>query len=215
MGGLQPCGPRGSRCAGTSPVAFGLSGIVRKFDESEVILASASLADLVLRLRNAPRLFVRLLDRVGGIVSRSDLRKSPVRMWLFGMVTLIEMRFSRLIEEFCPGGEWRRFVSESRLRKAEELLEERTRRNQDLDLIDCLQFSDKGQIVARNEKLRSLTRFESRRQLDETTKHLERLRNNLAHAQDIVTSDWDTIVGLSENLDSILLGPPGLRQEEE
>jgi hypothetical protein len=32
----------------------------------------------------------------------------------------------------------------------------------------------------------------------EATKILERLRNNLAHAQDIVTSDWDAIFRLCE-----------------
>ncbi len=33
---------------------------------------------------------------------------------------------------------------------------------------------------------------------------IETLRNNLAHAQDIVTSDWITIVRLAENLDRVL-----------
>jgi len=37
-----------------------------------------------------------------------------------------------------------------------------------------------------------------------TIKAVEALRNNLAHAQDIIARDWDTIVGLSENLDKVL-----------
>jgi hypothetical protein len=79
-------------------------------------------------------------------------------------------------------------------------------------LLDCLQFSDKGQIIARNEEIRGLTQFQSRRQVEQIVKQLERLRNNLAHAQDIIATDWDTIVLLAENLDDILLGPAGLRQ---
>ncbi len=189
------------------------SDFVHPFDESQVLLDSTPLADVILKLRETPRIFVSLLGRVGGIVSRSDLQKPPVRMWLFGMVTLIEMRFTRLIERFCPDDGWKQFLSKSRVKKAEELLAERTRRNQDIDLLDCLQLADKGQIIARKEDIRSLTRFESRRQVEQATKQLERLRNNLAHAQDIVTTDWDTIALLSENLESILLGPPGLGQE--
>jgi hypothetical protein len=184
---------------------------MRAFEDSQIILDSSSLVDLVLRFRDRRRLFVSLLGRVGGIVSRSDLHKPPVRMWLFGMVTLIEMRFSRLIEQFCPGDTWQQFLSAGRLQKASDLLAERIRRNQDLSLLDCLQLSDKAQIVARNPHLRSLTRFGSRRQMEEATKMLERLRNNLTHSQDIVTSDWETIVVLSENLDNVLEGPPGLR----
>jgi hypothetical protein len=30
------------------------------------------------------------------------------------------------------------------------------------------------------------------------------LRNNLAHAQDIVSLDWRTIVNLSENLEAVI-----------
>jgi CBS domain-containing protein len=188
------------------------SDFTHPFGDSQVILDSASFTDVVLGLRETPRLFVSLLGRVGGIVTQSDLQKPPVRMWLFGMVTLIEMRFAWLIERFCPGDGWKQFVSEARVQKAEALLAERTRRNQSLDMLDCLQFSDKGQIVARNEEIRGLTQFQSRRQVEQVVKQLERLRNNLAHAQDIIATDWDTIVLLSENLDDILLGPPGLRK---
>jgi hypothetical protein len=89
-------------------------------------------------------------------------------------------------------------VPEARLEKAQSLLEERARRNQSLQLFDCLQFSDKGQIIARNEELRKLTTFPSRRQTEEAVKKLEQLRNNLAHAQDILASDWNTIIELCE-----------------
>jgi len=188
---------------------------VEPIDDARVIPDTTPLVDVVLGLRDSPRLFVSLLGRVGGIITRSDLQKPPVRMWLFGMVTLIEMRFSHLITTFCPDDGWKRFLSEARVAKAETLLAERARRNQDLDLLDCIQFSDKGQVVARNEELRSMTRFESRRQIEQAFKGLERLRNNLAHSQDIITSDWDVIVMLAENLESILMGPPGLRRDDE
>ena len=93
------------------------------------------------------------------------------------------------------------------------MLAERTRRNQKLTLKDCLQFSDKAQIIARSEQLRSRTRFTSKRQLEDVAKRLEKLRNNLAHSQDIITEDWDTIVALSENLDSVLNEPPGMAHD--
>ena len=84
------------------------------------------------------------------------------------------------------------------MQKAEALLAERSRRNQALQVSDCLQFSDKGQIIARNEERRKLTVFPSRSKAEDAIKKLEQLRNNLAHAQDIVTCDWETIVELCE-----------------
>lgn len=187
---------------------------VRPFAAAEVLQASASLADVVRRLADAPRLFVQVFGVVGGIVTKSDLEKPPVRMWLFGMVTLIEMRFSRLIEQYCPHESWQQFLSDARVQKARGLLAERARRDQRASLLDCIQFSDKGQIVARNEEIRRLTMFQSRRRVEQVFKELERLRNNLAHSQEIITSDWQIIVQLTENLDQVIEGPPGLRQTQ-
>jgi hypothetical protein len=181
---------------------------VQGFDESQVIPSTAPLADVVAGLKEAPRLFVSVFGQVGGIVTRTDLQKPPVRMWLFGMVTLTEMRMSQMIEQANPGGEWQRYLSDTRRQKAETLLAERTRRNQQLDLIDCLQLSDKCQIIARNEELRASTRFTSRRQVEEAGKKLERLRNNLAHAQDIITTDWEALIELTENFDNLLKNLP-------
>jgi hypothetical protein len=176
------------------------------FDDMSVIADITPLADMVLKLDRSPRLFVRILGTVNGIVTMSDLQKPPVRMWLFGMITLVEMRMGCLVERLCEGETWKTFLSEGRLQKAITLLAERRRRSQNLRLIDCLQFSDKGQIIARNEAMRSLTRFTSRRQVEETCKALENLRNNLAHSQDIISSDWKTIVTLSADLDGVIGG---------
>ena len=123
------------------------------------------------------------------------------------MITIVEMGLTRLIESAYPDGSWRQCLSEGRLQKAEALLAERQRRNQDLDLLDCLQFSDRGQIVLRNEELRKRAGFVSRSRGEQTVKELESLRNNLAHAQDIIACDWDIIVKLTEFLDSRFASP--------
>jgi len=171
---------------------------MQKMDEVPVREANTPLLEVVTELHRTPFLLINVFGRVGGIVTRADLQKPPLRMWLFGLLTLIELRFTELIEQHCPGDRWKQFVSEARLQKAQALLAERSRRNQALQLLDCLQFSDKGQIVARNEEIRRLTVFRSRRQADEAIKDLEQLRNNLAHAQDILATDWETIIRLCE-----------------
>lgn len=171
---------------------------VKPLTAAPVLDDSWPLLKLVLELKTAPFVFISLLGSVGGIVTRADLQKPPVRMWLFGLMTLIESRFTQLIERHFPAEEWKKYVSESRLQKANDLLAERQRRNQKLRLLDCLQLADKGQIVARDVQLRQETIFTSRRQVEETTRVLERLRNNLAHSQDIIATDWDTIIVLSE-----------------
>jgi hypothetical protein len=171
---------------------------LQEFEEKAVLEDGAPLLNVLTRLQEIPFAFVGVLGSVGGIITRADLQKPPVRMWLFGVLTLIEMRCTSLIEEHCPAGSWKQYLSEARLQKAQALLDERRRRNQALELLDCLQFSDKGQVVARHEEIRKRTVFASRRQTDETIKRLEQLRNNLAHAQDIIVSDWQTIAQLCD-----------------
>lgn len=167
-------------------------------EETFLVDETAPLVDVVKRLIDSPFCLMRLLGEVGGLVTRNDLQKAPVRMWLFGLVTLIEMRFSELIESHLPGDAWKELVSARRLEKAQAILEERRRRHQSPRLFDCLQFADKGRIVACHEGIRSQTVFTSRRHAEATTRKLESLRNSLAHAQDIITNDWETIIRLCD-----------------
>jgi hypothetical protein len=169
---------------------------IRSLEGAPLLEDTAPLLNVLDALVGAPRVFVTTLGGVGGIINSADIQKPPVRMWLFGIVTLIEMRCAELIERHCPAEQWKEYLSEGRRQKAEALLAERRRRNPSVRLFDCLQFADKGQIIARNDELRSTTIFTSRRQLEDAVAKLEQLRNNLAHAQDIPDSDWDTIVRL-------------------
>lgn len=181
----------------------------REFDENEVMSDATGFEDLVIKLSNRSSVFVTVFGAVGGIVTHRDLEKPPVRMWLFGMITIMEMRFVRMIEHHCPNDEWKIYLSPGRIEKAETLLHERTRRGVRARLIDCLQLSDKSQIVIRNEAIRNVTQLPSRRRAERLFKQLESLRNHLAHSQDLVETDWETIVLLANNLDRVISGPPG------
>lgn len=71
---------------------------------------------------------------------------------------------------------------------------------------------DKTSIIARNTQLRSLTRYQSKREIEKIGKKLENLRNSVAHSQDIVANDWETIVALAEQLDSVVDGPEAVQE---
>lgn len=169
-----------------------------KINEEMVIDETAPLDDAIRILNRHPLCFIRWLGEIGGIITMDDLQKAPVRMWLFGLVTLIEMRFAELIASHLPGDSWKNHLTPTRLAKAQAILTERRRRGQSPRLFDCLQFADKAKIVAGHEGMRGKTIFKSRRQAEDTTRRLENLRNSLAHAQDIIANDWETIVELSE-----------------
>jgi len=178
----------------------------REFDDEETVSGDAPMSEAIRKLAAHDRLFVRALGKVGGIVTRTDLQKPAVRMWLFGMVTLIEMAFTRMIEALFPDDAWTRLVSPGRVGKAREILEQRRRMHQagDLSLLDCLQFADKGQILAKDDDARRIVGFPSRKEGERVIKELAALRDSLAHSQDIIGGGWEVIVALAENLDEVL-----------
>ncbi len=180
------------------------AGVMQTFGEDQVVPDSTPLADLVLLLDRYSRVFVSVFGGIGGIITRTDLQKPPVRMWLFGMITLIEMKMAERIEHRLTEQQVRQSLSEGRLRKAEELLARRAERQHPARLIECLQFSDKFQIIARSRTLRAATGFPSKKQFEKTLRLLEGLRDNLAHSQDYVSSDWEALVALAHYVDDLI-----------
>jgi hypothetical protein len=179
---------------------------VRPFDPAAVVDDGASLNEVLQKSTEGSPVFVRVFDEIAGVIGLDDLQKAPMRMWLFGLVTTTELRVTQFIEELYPADAWQQYLSPGRVELAAKLQAERRRRGQQPSLLECLQLSDKGQIVARDEQLRRLTRFDSRRGVERFVGALQNLRNNLAHAHDI-SGDWEVIRDLAINLHRIVLGP--------
>ena len=173
----------------------GLCGdVMQPFTQDDVIPDISTLVDAVKSLAVNERCFVTILERVGAIATLSDLEKPPMRMFLFGMITLGEMVMTQIIRHQYLDGSWQQHISEGRLAKAMQLQKERARRGQNVDLVDCLQYGDKGWILSYNEDIRKALGQESRRKMREAIKEIETLRNNLAHNQPIIPTSWQRIV---------------------
>jgi hypothetical protein len=177
---------------------------VRYFGSNQVTGSETPLRETLIKLGEQPFLFVTILGAVGGIITRADLQKPSVRMWLFGLITLVEHAFSELIRVRYPDNAWREYLSDNRLERAERFQAERRRRNESMDLISCLALADKGQLLSKDREIREQLGMGSRSAAREAVRNMEQLRNSLAHAHDIVTGSWQTIVNLSVNVDKVL-----------
>jgi len=185
----------------SDPGAAVCADVMRHFTADQVINADATLSDVIHVLTRHDYCFVTLLGEVVGVIGRNDINKPMVRMWLFGLVTLIEMRVVQIIQEFMQDDGWQACLSAERLKKARDMQAERQRRNQHCTLLDCLQLSDKGRIIVEQPRLLELFGFESKSAAKRVIKSIESLRNNLAHAQDIVTHDWAQIARLAQRVE--------------
>lgn len=170
---------------------------VRKFRPGQIIRDDTSLAEIIEVLTRQEYAFVAVFGMIGGYVSRGHLNSPVTRMWLFGIITLFEMRLVRLIEKYFPNESWHPAVPAARLEKAIALQQERSRRYQQSTLVDCLQLSDKGQVILEHPLGLKLLDIRSKAAAKQMIKNIESLRNNLAHGQDIVRYDWASIAGIA------------------
>jgi len=162
--------------------------------EDDLVAAHADFTVVVASLAINRRCFLTVLDRVGGIITLRDLEKPPMRMFLFGVITLGEMLMTAIIRHRYGDGSWEDRISAPRLDRARKLQEERARRGRKVSLVDCLQYGDKGWILSYDEDVRAALGQESRRAARKAVKDMETLRNNLAHTQEIIPEGWDRIV---------------------
>jgi len=168
-----------------------------ELSRDHVVSGTLPAADAISRL-DSLQVIVAISERGAySVVTRGSLNTVVARAWLFGLVTLLEIKLRRAAEMKVV--DWRAHVSPERLAKAREIKEERARRGQAMATIDGLQFSDLGTIALKDEELFATLGLQSKRAGRQFIKRLESLRNNLAHAQDLVKYDWDTIVMIARN----------------
>ena len=176
---------------------------MRHFTLDQVITGDSTLSDVIHVLTRHDNCFVSMLGEVVGVISRDDINKPMVRMWLFGLITMIETRMVQMIQKKFPNDSWSSVITPERLQKAKQIQQERMRINQHCDLLDCLQLSDKARIAMENPTILESFGFATKRSGKQAIRNLESLRNNLAHAQDIVTHDWAQIARMSQRMEEL------------
>ena len=156
-----------------------LSGSVRSqmksIEESVLVSADLPLPQYISRIHERP--FRMVLDgaTIQGIVTWSDLQKLPVRLFVFSLVTHLEMVMARSIRRHFPRDEeWLQKISQGRRQNIEEKRQYLARRNLEPPLIELTDFCDKRDILAKS--LRVDKRFIP------DLKAIEELRNTTAHA---------------------------------
>ncbi len=176
------------------------------FHPKELIAISTPLIKLLPILQHTPRLFVLDCNQVSGIITCGDLQKAPVRMLLFGLVTLLEMNLLRLVRLYYPQDSWQNVLKPERVEAAQKLWRESQERNEATDLLDYLQFCDKRDLILSQPELFQQLELKSKRYGERFLKSAEQLRNRLAHAQNLVSgSSWIELISLAAAMEMLLI----------
>lgn len=166
---------------------------------------STSILELLNILSSNTHSFVIQENRVVGIVTRADINKPIVRIYIFGIISLFELHLTFWINEYYESDSWKTHVNEHRLLSAEKTFEKRKGNNDDLTLLECLQLCDKRDILNKTSDFMTQFKF-SKTQFERVLKDAEKIRNELAHSQNsiIANLEWERFVSTISNIESFL-----------
>lgn len=176
----------------------------KKFSATEMISESTPLIQTLFLLEHIDRLFILERNRITKVVTLADLQKPPIRMLLFGLITLLEMHFLRLINSFLANEQWKKYLKKERIDFAKEIFESRKQKNAAIELSDCLQLCDKRDIIVKDDVLRNVLSIQSKSKFRSFFNRLEMLRNFLAHSQEIHTESWPDHIALVREIEELL-----------
>lgn len=162
-----------------------ISDCAQRIDVSQVTHASTPVLDVVPDVVRQGFLFVAGRRGVRGILTTADLQKVPVRIALFGLTTSLELVVRDAIARHLGDRDPLQYLTEKRRADAVALLEKRKQRSQDLSLIECLQLCDLGTLAAKLDLHDSVFGRPSKRALAPDFDSVEKLRNGLAHANEL------------------------------
>ena len=166
--------------------------------------ADAGIADVLQKLQDSDVVEVVEDGEVIGFVDRDQLQKPALRMWLFGLLILMEDNLVYAIPQIYPDDSWQEKISETRMGRAKELFAERQRRNQNGTLVHCLALGDKLGLFTRNARIREILEIGSAKAAKKLTNQIETLRNNLAHNQVMTDTDLETSLFVGGRMDRII-----------
>ena len=169
--------------------AASLEGCIREhydpLSEEFVIGADARILDFIKDADGKPCRLVVSNSGIIGLVSLSDLQKLPVRAVLFALITGFEITMMEVIKRsFQNDEDWLCYLNEGRRKKIKHTIAESHRDDGFVDALLFTQFCDKVDII------REFFDFgaESKPALTSKLNEIQRLRDNVAHANEYAAS---------------------------
>jgi len=166
--------------------------------EVSVIPQATDVVAVLGLLLDRPFVYVEGDAGVEAILTWADINKPMVRIYIFGLISLLEMHLSFWIFKEFSDVEWEKMLAGGRVEAAEGVQKIRRAVGQELRLIQCLQLCDKRDLVLHSGKLMGLFGLSSRRAGERFFRSVETLRNSLAHSQYDLVSDnaWVDLLSL-------------------
>lgn len=155
--------------------------------EKHLVGADTSILDFIEQAHEHPFRLLVTHQGISGLVSISDIQQLASRAALFALVTQLELTMARVIRKRSQRDEWKELLAKVRLDEVIALWERARKSSRQVDLLSYTQFCDKTTVI------RQLVSFEelgvSKTQFPKNFERFRRLRDDLAHANEIEASE--------------------------
>jgi len=159
----------------------------------DVVPQITALYDAFELLKKREWFMVSVFGRSSGIVTRGDLQKTPVCMWLFGLVSLLELHGIRVIREFYKDDSWTDALPPDHLKAAEKYRRKHHDRNEALDLVEYISLADILTVLHTGTRTSQMFILTPPSNPAEITNRIKTLRDNIAHGHDITSNGIDAL----------------------
>lgn len=150
--------------------------------------------------------FVISENNITGIVTRADINKPIVRIYLFGIISLFELHLNYWINRYYSNNLWKNKLKDKRIDMAENIFEQRKGNNEELTLLECIQLCDKKTILRSTSEF--ITKFNFKTSdFDKFLRNIEIIRNEISHSQNSIVSNvkWSEFVKSISDAEKFLL----------
>ena len=161
-----------------------IDGKEKTIEKNEILYDNTPLIDVLYKIRDKKRFLILENGVINKIVTRSDLQKPPVLVVLFGLISILEMFCNELIKFFYPNESWKNEIKKRRLRYPDKIFKGLVKREEEIELLYCLQLTDKLNIVFKKElvsKILNELGYISNGSKKRLKREILELRNSVAH----------------------------------
>lgn len=137
--------------------------------------------------------FVLVDEAIRKILTRSDLNKLPVRVYLGTLLAHLEGMLADTIDAALPNDQWFIALPKGRQPEVKGLHEQKAREDFDTRLIDCTTLSDKATIIRKGSDLLKQLGLPSSNRAKRQFTLINDLRNRLDHGLPPLSEECDTL----------------------
>ncbi len=152
----------------------------KEFKQNDIVSSNTPLLETVALISKKNRLFVLDGTAITRIVTKADVYKEPVRLFLYNQISNFETLLSMLVEQYYPNQEWISHIEIEKTVKINKIYESRKRENTEFDMFDCLSLEIKIDLFLEHERLIDIFVI-SKKQQKKFFERLKTIRNAISH----------------------------------